>query len=77
MNKWKNKGMNEKKPPDSVQSPENTSRLFWVFGKHSQYGSPVAKEKRIGWMKMPFFSKTVEGSVLTVVQSGRVIPNSI
>lgn len=62
--------MNEKSH-QTLLSPGNSSRLLWLFGKQSQYGAPVEKEKRIGWMKMPFFSKTVEGSVLTVVQDIR------
>lgn len=63
--------MNEKEPSDSVKSREYFQVVLACFGKHFQYGSSVKKEKRIGWMKKPFFSKTVEGSVLTVVQDVR------
>ena len=62
--------MNEKSH-QTLSSPGTISRLFWLFGKHSQNGSPVEKERRVGWTRMPFFSKTVEGSVWTLVQDVR------
>lgn len=62
--------MNEESQ-QTLSSPGTVSRWFWLFGKHSQDGSPVEKEKRIGWTTMPFSSKTVEGSVWTLVQDVR------
>lgn len=69
MEKGKNEGMNEKVIRlCSVQGI--CLGCFDFLDSHSQ-DSSVEKEKRIGWLEMPFFSETVEGSVLTVVQDVR------
>lgn len=64
--------MDEKKPQTQLR-PGGYFQVALAFWKafSAWFSSQKGEKKSIGWIEMPFFSKTVEGSVLTVVQDIR------